>query len=92
MPDNEDRVTAMSVSAAVPVSDLDASIGWYSRLNGRAPDSRPMDGLADYFLASDRDRDRGTEGPAVGGCDIFSSSRCSSRRSFSSSRPSPSRA
>lgn len=60
MPDNTSVVTALSVFAAVPVSDLDSSISWYTRLIGREPDSRPMDGLADYFLASDRDPDRGT--------------------------------
>lgn len=60
MPDDRDTVTALTVFAAVPVSDLDASISWYTRLVGRAPDSRPMDGLADYFLAADRDPDHGT--------------------------------
>lgn len=53
-------MTALSVFAAVPVSDMDSSIGWYTRLIGREPDSRPMDGLADYFLANDRDPDGGT--------------------------------
>lgn len=60
MPENTDVITALSVFAAVPVSDLDSSIGWYARLIGREPDARPMDGLADYFLASDRDPARGT--------------------------------
>lgn len=60
MLDHNDNVTALTVFAAVPVSDLDASIGWYTRLIGREPDSRPMDGLADYFLAGDRDPDHGT--------------------------------
>lgn len=50
MPDNKNAITALSVFAAVPVADLDRSIGWYARLIGREPDSRPMDGLADYFL------------------------------------------
>lgn len=53
MPGRENTITALSVFAAVPVSDLDSSIDWYTRLVGRAPDSRPMDGLADYFLVGD---------------------------------------
>lgn len=35
MPDNEDVITALSVFAVVPVSTLDSSIGWYTRLVGR---------------------------------------------------------
>lgn len=60
MSESNDVITALTVFAAVPVTDLDTSIGWYTRLIGREPDSRPMEGLADYFLASDRDPDRGT--------------------------------
>jgi catechol 2,3-dioxygenase-like lactoylglutathione lyase family enzyme len=60
MPEHKDVITALTVFAAVPVSDLDSSIGWYTRLIGREPDSRPMEGLAEYFLASDRNPDRGT--------------------------------
>lgn len=60
IPNNKASVTALSVFAVVPVSDLESSIGWYTRLIGREPDSRPMDGLADYFLAGDRDPDHGT--------------------------------
>lgn len=60
MPDTNDAITALSVFAAVPVADLDSSIAWYTRLIGREPDDRPMDGLADYFLAGDRDPGHGT--------------------------------
>jgi catechol 2,3-dioxygenase-like lactoylglutathione lyase family enzyme len=60
MPHSKDLITALSVFAALPVSDLDSSIGWYTGLIGRKPDSRPMDGLAEYFRSGDRDPDRGT--------------------------------
>jgi len=33
--------------ASVPVKDLESSIGWYERLFGRRPDSRPMHEVAE---------------------------------------------
>ena len=38
--------------AGIAVRDLEASINWYARLLGRAPDSRPMDGLAEWEFPS----------------------------------------
>lgn len=60
MSHEDDVITALTVFAAMPVSDLDSSINWYTSLIRRRPDSRPMDGLADYFLASERDPDHET--------------------------------
>jgi glyoxylase I family protein len=36
------------VLAAVPVSDLDKSRGWYESLFGRAPDNNPMPTLVEW--------------------------------------------
>lgn len=38
------------VSAEVIVDDHDHAVAWYQRLLGRAPDGRPMDGLAEWRL------------------------------------------
>lgn len=38
------------VLAEVIVADHAAAIAWYERLLGRAPDTRPMDGLAEWQL------------------------------------------
>jgi predicted enzyme related to lactoylglutathione lyase len=40
-----------TVLAVVPVSDFDASCGWYETLFGRPADRRPMDGLAEWHLS-----------------------------------------
>ncbi|HEU5470667.1 MAG TPA: VOC family protein [Actinophytocola sp.] len=43
----------MSISkllGVVPVGDHAAGTAWYQRLLGRAPDARPMPGLADWHL------------------------------------------
>lgn len=53
-----------SVFAVVCVADLERSVEWYSRLFGRKPDDRPMEGLAQWRnhggsglqLVADRDR------------------------------------
>lgn len=42
---------AVSVYAALPITDMATSIGWYDRLVGREPDNRPMPSLAEYHLA-----------------------------------------
>jgi predicted enzyme related to lactoylglutathione lyase len=36
--------------ATMTVSDLDRAESWYSALFGRAPDSRPMAGLLEWYL------------------------------------------
>jgi glyoxylase I family protein len=36
------------VLAGVAVADVDAAVSWYERLLGRPPDSRPMEGLAEW--------------------------------------------
>ncbi|WP_017541893.1 VOC family protein [Nocardiopsis halophila] len=38
------------VLAVAPVSDFDTAAAWYGRLFGRAPDNRPMPGLADWRI------------------------------------------
>ena len=43
----------MSISrglAQMTVSDLDVAVVWYTRLFGRGPDARPMDGLVEWHL------------------------------------------
>lgn len=37
-----------TIFAVVCVSDMDRSESWYSRLFGRGPDARPMDGLVQW--------------------------------------------
>lgn len=39
-----------SLLAQMTVSDLETAVGWYARLFGRKPDSRPMDGLTEWHL------------------------------------------
>ncbi len=39
------------ILAAVPVADHDAGTAWYGLLLGRAPDSTPMPGLAQWEVA-----------------------------------------
>lgn len=41
-------MTIEKVFAQVSCSDLSASSGWYAALFDRAPDARPMDGLAEW--------------------------------------------
>jgi len=40
-----------TVLAGVAVADLESTCGWYERLLGRAPDERPMDGLAQWHIS-----------------------------------------
>lgn len=40
-----------NVLAEMLVSDFAASVEWYAALFGRAPDRRPMDGLAEWQLS-----------------------------------------
>ncbi|SHG45932.1 VOC family protein [Geodermatophilus nigrescens] len=46
-------MTVTSVLAQATVSDLDRAERWYATLFGRAPDSRPMDGLIEWHLTAD---------------------------------------
>jgi hypothetical protein len=41
------------IFAHLNCSDLGESIDWFSRLFGRAPDERPMDGLAEWHHQTD---------------------------------------
>jgi hypothetical protein len=41
-------VKTETVLAGVTVADFESSLDWYERLLGRAPDQRPMDGLAQW--------------------------------------------
>jgi predicted enzyme related to lactoylglutathione lyase len=38
------------VLAGVAVADVDAAVPWYERLFGRPPDTRPMEGLAEWHV------------------------------------------
>ena len=38
------------VLAGVAVADVDAAVAWYERLFGRPPDTRPMEGLAEWHV------------------------------------------
>ncbi len=40
-----------TVLAGVTVADFEFSLDWYERLLGRAPDQRPMDGLAQWRVS-----------------------------------------
>lgn len=44
-------MTFSGVVAQATVSDLEPALRWYSRVFGRQPDDRPMDGLAEWHLA-----------------------------------------
>ena len=44
-------MSIVSVVAGVAASDLEASVQWYSEVLGRAPNLRPMDGMADWQFA-----------------------------------------
>jgi hypothetical protein len=37
-----------TVLAEIPVRDMTSSTEWFTRLLGREPDERPMDGLAEW--------------------------------------------
>lgn len=39
------------VTASLTVSDLEAAVTWYAQVFGREPDTRPMDGLAEWQFA-----------------------------------------
>ncbi|MES2253443.1 MAG: VOC family protein [Pseudomonadota bacterium] len=39
-----------TIFAHVSCSNLEVSIAWYAKLFGRAPDRRPMDGLAEWHF------------------------------------------
>lgn len=41
-----------SVTASLTVADLERALPWYEHVLGRAPDRRPMDGLAEWDLTS----------------------------------------
>lgn len=41
-----------NVLAFIPVRDIDESIRWYKLLLGRAPDTKPMEGLAEWKFES----------------------------------------
>ena len=43
-------MTIIQLSAEVMVSDHEAAVVWYTRVLGRGPDRRPMDGLAEWQL------------------------------------------
>ncbi len=43
-------MTFTRVSAEMIVTDHDAAVAWYTRLFGRSPDERPMDGLDEWRL------------------------------------------
>jgi catechol 2,3-dioxygenase-like lactoylglutathione lyase family enzyme len=43
-------MTIRTIFAHVSCSNLAASIAWYSKLFGRAPDRRPMEGLAEWHF------------------------------------------
>lgn len=45
------RVTIKRVLAGSTVSDLTVAEDWYTRLFGRQPDARPMEGLLEWHLA-----------------------------------------
>ncbi|AXB42350.1 VOC family protein [Amycolatopsis albispora] len=38
--------------AQATVTDLEQAVSWYTRLFGREPDARPMDGLVEWHLAA----------------------------------------
>jgi catechol 2,3-dioxygenase-like lactoylglutathione lyase family enzyme len=52
-------MTIKNVLAGVPVSSLEASVAWYTRLLGRKPDQRLMPEVAEY------------EFPTGGWCQLF---------------------
>jgi hypothetical protein len=41
-------MSVINVLAAIPVRNFTGSVMWYERLLDRPPDSRPMDGLAEW--------------------------------------------
>jgi catechol 2,3-dioxygenase-like lactoylglutathione lyase family enzyme len=43
-----DTLRVTSVLAALAVRDIDASVEWTTRVIGRPPDARPMDGLVEW--------------------------------------------
>lgn len=44
-------MTTDRMLAQLTVQDLDHAVAWYARLFGRAPDARPMPGLAEWYPA-----------------------------------------
>jgi hypothetical protein len=44
-------VETETVLAGVTVANFESSLNWYERLLGRAPDQRPMDGLAQWRVS-----------------------------------------
>src|ERR1700733_12244693 len=48
--DQETPMTIRTIFAHVSCSDLRTSIAWYGKLFGRAPDRRPMEGLAEWHF------------------------------------------
>jgi predicted enzyme related to lactoylglutathione lyase len=41
-------MTIKNALAGVAVGQIDSAVIWYSKVIGRSPDSRPMDGLAEF--------------------------------------------
>jgi hypothetical protein len=44
-------MTIERVLAQMTVTDLGVAVAWYTKLFGRDPDARPMDGLVEWHLA-----------------------------------------
>lgn len=45
-------MSIINVLSTLQVDDFDAALTWYESLFGRAPDRRPMDGLAEWQLTA----------------------------------------
>jgi glyoxylase I family protein len=45
-------MSIVNVLTTLQVDDFDSAVGWYEKLFGRAPDRRPMDGLAEWQLTA----------------------------------------
>ncbi|HEY4202225.1 MAG TPA: VOC family protein [Devosiaceae bacterium] len=43
-------MTVTNALAGIAVKNLDTAISWYGKLLDRSPDSRPMDGLAEWHF------------------------------------------
>jgi predicted enzyme related to lactoylglutathione lyase len=50
MPGTPQPMSVTRLLAQMTVGDLDRAVDWYSRLFGRGPDERPMDGLVEWHL------------------------------------------
>jgi len=45
-------MSIVNVLTTLQVDDFDSAVWWYEKLFGRAPDRRPMDGLAEWQLTA----------------------------------------